>query len=82
MLLNQQVDVVGAGSAPDREVDVAALAKGFKKRFRFFRAGNLMVVDRQQQIAAAQAHLRKNAARFESGNAKPHLTIEKAGGRA
>jgi len=36
VLLNQQVDVVGAGPAPDCKVDIATLAKGFKKRFRFF----------------------------------------------
>ena len=71
--------MVGAGPAPDRQVDVAALADGLKKGGCFLRAGDLLVVDRQHQITAAQAHLRKNAVRFECGDPKSHLAIEKAG---
>lgn len=79
VLFYQQIDVVGAGPAPDRQVDIAALADDLKKSSRFLRPGDLPVVDRQQKVAAAQAHLRKNAVRFEGGDAKAHLAIENAG---
>ena len=46
VLFYQQIDVVGAGPAPDRQVDIAALADDLKKGGCFLWAGNLLVVDR------------------------------------